>query len=311
QQPSGMVCDVVRFNKARNNRINSKPPLASWAVWAVFQETGDTGFLEEMYPKLLKYHRWWYANRDLDQNGLCEYGSVNDEFKRPGFESGMDHAARFADAQLVKHAAGYSYDQESVDLNAYLWQEKGFLAKMADRLNRSDDAGILRAEAERLRGTILGRFWDDETGYFYDWSLRENKQIQIVGCEGWTPLFTGLATPEQAERVKRMMFDPERFGTGVLLGTLEHGNKLFDPVNGYWRGPIWLDQAYFGIQGLRTYGFNEEADRLTHLLLTGLEGLADSGGAIRENYNPLDGTGLKAHHFSWSAGHLLMLLMDQ
>lgn len=47
----------------------------------------------------------------------------------------------------------------------------------------------------------------------------------------------------------------------------------FDPMNGYWRGPNWLDQAYFGIKGLRNYGFNKEADLATINIINGAEGL--------------------------------------
>jgi len=87
-QDKGMVIDAIFYNKdkARGgdggnwNERNTKPPLASWAVWQVYQETSDISFISEMFPKLQLYHQWWYANRDHNKNGLIEYGATKHRF---------------------------------------------------------------------------------------------------------------------------------------------------------------------------------------------------------------------------------------
>ena len=71
-QDEGMVIDTVFYNRDAQrggegynwNERNSKPPLAAWAVWNIFQADGDSEFLKLMYPKLKSYHAWWYSNRD-------------------------------------------------------------------------------------------------------------------------------------------------------------------------------------------------------------------------------------------------------
>ena len=83
-QDHGMVIDAIFFNKDSDrqghggnwNERNTKPPLASWAVWKIYQVTHDVTFIEEMFPKLLQYHQWWYRNRDHNKNGLVEYGAT-------------------------------------------------------------------------------------------------------------------------------------------------------------------------------------------------------------------------------------------
>lgn len=87
-------------------------------------------------------------------------------------------------------------------------------------------------------------------------------------------------------------------------------HEKFDPMNGYWRGPNWLDQSYFGVKALRNYGFDEDADKATTQILKGAQGILGKGKAIRENYHPLTGKGLYAQNFSWSAAHIIMLLME-
>jgi putative isomerase len=130
QLPDGMVIDCIYSDPAENNARDSKPPLAAWAVDAVFEHSRDTVFLREMYPQLLAYHRWWYAERDHDRNGICEFGSVDGTVEAAAWESGMDNAIRFDDAAMVKNADdAWSFDRESVDLNSYLALEYRLLKK--------------------------------------------------------------------------------------------------------------------------------------------------------------------------------------
>lgn len=77
----------------------------------------------------------------------------------------------------------------------------------------------------------------------------------------------------------------------------------------YWRGPIWLDQTYFAIRGLRNYGYNRLADEYTLQVFDRLSGLKE-GAPIHENYGTHTGERLKAPHFSWSSSHLLMMYDD-
>ena len=87
-QDQGMVIDAIFYNKDKVrggdggnwNERNTKPPLASWAVWQVYQETSDINFIREMFPKLQQYHQWWYTNRDHNKNGLIEYGATKHRF---------------------------------------------------------------------------------------------------------------------------------------------------------------------------------------------------------------------------------------
>ena len=93
----------IYTDKSENNWRDTKPPLAGWAVWRIYEKTRDKVFLEEMYSKLVQYHKWWYTYRDHDQNGLCEYGSTDGTLEAAGWESGMDNAVRFDDARMMQN----------------------------------------------------------------------------------------------------------------------------------------------------------------------------------------------------------------
>ncbi len=421
-QDVGMVIDAVFYNMLDDrggdggnwNERNTKPPLSAWAVWDVYESTGDLDYVAEMYPKIRAYHDWWYMARDHDHNGVAEYGATrhpehNDEdgnitfsvkYNAPppasldlsscgsyaesggtwfdcagnelyrqvldaggfvdlyvgaqdgaGWESGMDNAARFGfinNDQLQAYAdkvyggdierarkdwnvlflenrndddelIGFSINQESVELNAYLAKEKEILANMADLLGDPAQAAEDRQDAKYVADYVATCMFDEESGFYYDRQLPDGDvEADENGCkgtlltargrgpEGWSPLWTGIASPEHAARVRDIMVDPTEFNTKVPLGTASQTNPAYDPTI-YWRGRVWVDQFYFGVAGLKNYGYDEEAAELTDKFFTNAEGL-EGDQPIRENYNPETGVMQGATNFAWSAAHLFMLL---
>jgi putative isomerase len=307
QNANGMIPDVIYRDKRNNNFKNSKPPLAAWAVWRIFAVTRDRGFLEEMYPKLVSYHRWWYKFRDHDGEGLCEYGAEVSFPMAAKWESGMDNAARFDSAELLANREGaWVFDQQSVDLNSYLYAEKRHLARIAAATGRKLDAEQWNKEADAVKKKIAQKMFDSETGYFYDNRLLTGELVKTQGPEGWIPLWAGVASPEQAADVLRIILNPAKFGTPLPLPSLSADDPRFAPERGYWRGPVWLDQAYFAVVGMRSYGFKKEADALERTLLMRTRS-GDYGISLRENYDPLTANGQNALDFGWSAASVLML----
>ncbi|SFF47557.1 MGH1-like glycoside hydrolase domain-containing protein [Sunxiuqinia elliptica] len=310
QNEEGMLADCFFRDLSIEgvNWRNTKAPLSGWSIFQVYTETQDLNFIKEMFPKLLKYHEWWYANRDHDQNGLCEYGSTDGTRIAAAWESGMDNAVRFDDAKIIENNRGaYSIDQESVDLNAYLYQEKRYIQKLATVLGKKAVADRFEQEAQQLKEKIQALMYRSEDGFFYDIKLDSHEKIAIQGPEGWSPLYNEVASAEQAKELVKVIMDTTRFNTPMPFPTLSAAHEQFNPQRGYWRGPVWLDQAYFAIEGMKNYGYVAEAKMMAVKLVESAEGLVNSQMPIRENYHPITKEGLNAEHFSWSASHLLML----
>lgn len=312
QAPNGMIPDFVSRDKKRINWRDTKPPLAAWAVLNVYEATSDQAFVAEMFDKLYAYHCWWYADRDHDRNGICEYGSTDGTLVAAAWESGMDNGVRFDDAVMLKNepANAWSMNQENICLNSFLYAEKGYLARMAVLLGKQELADRLTAEAEKLKQHIQTRMFDPETGFFYDTRLESGDFVKVMGAECWLPLWAGVATPEQARSVMEKMLDPHKFNTTVPLGTLDISHPRLRPTRGYWRGPVWIDQVYFGIKGLRKYGYDREADQLLEKYLRNAQGLLTDG-PIHENYNPLTGETLNCPNFGWSSAMTLKMLLNK
>lgn len=199
----------------------------------------------------------------------------------------------------------WSMDQESVDLNSYLFREELALQNLALQLGRKEEALSWWDEALRLREKIRDTVFDPSSGFFHDLWIDGSELLPVEGPEGWTPLWTGVARPEQAEAVRKVMLDNTKFRTYLPFPTVAADDGGFS--DGHWRGLVWLDQAYFGIEGLRRYGFQDDAEALQDQLVEYLEGASEKGPALRENYHPTTGEGRNVRHFSWTAAHLLLL----
>lgn len=310
QDSVGMIPDCIYADKKENNLRNTKAPLAAWAVMEIFRQSRDTSLLKELYPLVKKYHNWWYKYRDHDQNGWCEFGSTDGTRLAAAWESGMDNAVRFDSAVMLANGAGaWSLNQESVDLNAFLYLEKQCLEQMATILGYREEA-IAYNKGLGMIKKRFDDFFDPIVGYYFDRKLFNGNLVNIPGPEGWAPLWVKLASAEQSRALKDVILDSLMFNTAMPFPTLNRSHPQFDPMEGYWRGPVWLDQAYFAIAGLRQYGYTVEAAQLEKKLLENASGLLQRE-PIYENYHPITGAGLNAQNFSWSAAMLLLLLINR
>lgn len=303
QAADGMIPDVIYADSTENNWRNTKPPLAGWAAWSIYQQTGNKNFLRELYPKLKLYHSWWFLKRDINENGLCEYGSTDGSVIAAKRESGMDNAVRFDKSQVLNNNDdAWSLNQESVDLSAYLYSEKIYLSMMAKELGFQGESETFIKTSRNLAEASRTHFFNND--FFYDRYLT-GEFVDVRGPEGWVPLWAEMATQQQADAAVRVIMSANHFNTFLPFPTLDRAHPDFP--DRYWRGPVWLDQAYFAIIGMFNYGYEQEAKLLAIKLLTNLNG-GDAEAPLFENYDPLTGKGLNAPDFSWTAAHILLII---
>ena len=107
---------------------------------------------------------------------MCEYGSTDGTLRAAAWESGMDNAVRFDNLDLLENSNGqWSLNQESVDLNTYLYKEKIYLSKMAKILEKEKLAKTFVAEANVLKKKINKAMFSQENGFYYDVAIDSKK----------------------------------------------------------------------------------------------------------------------------------------
>ena len=262
QRPDGFIPHKMTPDDKGDSKI-IQPPILSWAAWKVYKTAGDGDFLRYCYPRLKAIVLFDCRQMDADHNGLSEWGHK--------FASGMDNSPRF--------------DQpvgDAVDLNAYLVNDMFYLEKMAQKLGLKTDAQMwaqMRSERSRKINELL---WDQETGFYYDLDT-EGGQIKIKTAAGFTPLFAGICSREQAAALVEHLTDPKEFRRAFPLPSLSADEPAF--CDDMWRGPVWVNCNYLAIEGLDRYGYRDKASELRRITLSEIARWYGRDGVIYEFYD--------------------------
>ena len=101
------------------------------------------------------------------------------------------------------------------------------------------------------------------------------------------------------------MTNKTSYGLEFPIPTVPKNSHWFNPMC-YWQGPMWVNTNWLIIDGLRRYGFNEQADLLKKSTLRVVE---ESG--FYEYFDPLNGKPSGVNNFSWTAALVLDLELDK
>jgi len=218
-------------------------------------------------------------------------------------ESGFDVAFRFGPfgAQTHHYAA--------VCLNSLLYKTETDLATMSDTLGKKEDAARWRKLAEDRKARMNQLFWNSGKGMFFDYEFETQKQSSYTYVTTFYPMWAGLASPDQARAIEKNLQIFEQPG-GLDMSPTESG--------GQWDHPYgWAPMQLVGIEGLRRYGFNDDANRVAYKFLSTVAENFRRDGTIREKYNVVtrssETTVTAGYHmnivgFGWTNGVFLELL---
>jgi glycogen debranching enzyme len=214
----------------------------------------DNDFLKEVYPKLLKWHRWWPKNRDGDGHGLLQWGSSAAGKQGALWETGWDDTPEYAESEMV----GNTLDTDAVDLNSLYAMDCENLAYIADAVGDRATAKELREEHTQMVKRINNRLWNPALGIYCSrkWDSRGGAFLTRITPMNFYPLIAGAANREQAKKVIAAMTDPKRFWGKWILPTVPYDDPLW-PQQGYWHGTVWAPVNFLVFQGLRRYASPE------------------------------------------------------
>ncbi len=112
---------------------------------------------------------------------------------------------------------------------------------------------------------------------FFDYNLQTNAMSEYRYASMFYPLWAGLATPEQAKAVVGNLKGFEQPG-GLPMSTIDTGAQWDLPYG-------WGNIEMIAISGMRRYGFNADADRVSYEFLSMVAENFRRDGNIREKYN--------------------------
>ena len=84
------------------------------------------------------------------------------------------------------------------------------------------------------------------------------------------------------------------FRTKFGLPTTAQNESSYDPIDGFWRGPIWHAPHWFLYHGLKRYGYTKKAEEIRDASMKLIK-----QSDFYEQYNPHTGEGYGAKNFTW------------
>ena len=186
-------------------------------------------------------------------------------------ESGFDVSFRFG-----PHGAG-THHFAPVCLNSLLYKSEKDLQAMAKMLGKASEAADWAKRAETRKESVQKYLWDAKTGFYFDYNLDKRERSSYVYITAYYPLWAGIATTEQAQALLKNLPRLEQPG-GLVMSPYE--------TEGQWDFPYaWAPTQMIAMEGLRKYGFNKDADRISYNFASMIAENFRRDGTIREKYN--------------------------
>lgn len=305
----------------------SQPPFLTGMILAVYHAAGDREWLRQTLPAILATHRFWteephltpatglsryfaegegpaaevlsaekdaegrnhydlvkayYRAHDVGDYDLTQYFDRAHDRLKPLFykgdrsmrESGFDPSNRFGPFSVdVIH-----YDPVCLNSLLYLMEEQ--TGQILDLLGRAEDGKTWRARAAERAARINRLLWDEPSGLYEDFNFQLGKRRSYPFLTTFYPLWAGIATPAQAGRIKSNLSLFEQPG-GLRTSTYVSGNQ--------WDAPFgWAPLEMIAVEGLRRYGFDQDADRIARKFLALVRESYQREGFIVEKYDVTD-----------------------
>ena len=222
--------------------------------------SGDQALVRRLEPAARAALGWLEGPADLDGDGWLEYRkrsqapfTLDNQCWRDS-----DDGVVWPDGTRVEppiatcELQGYAYDARvrTARLAREVWEDE----ELATRLER---------EAAELKERFNREWW---LGDRFAFALDGTKQpVPTLVSNYGHLLWSGIVDERRAKRVARLLVADDLF-SGWGIRTLATGQPAFDPL-AYHRGCVWPHDTALCAEGLRRYGFRDEATRLARALL--------------------------------------------
>ncbi|MEM6347533.1 MAG: trehalase family glycosidase [Bacteroidota bacterium] len=324
----------------------TQPPVHGFILENLLRQNPEDkiyrAFAQELFPKIVHYHRFLYTVRDPFREGLMyifhpwESGRDNSplwdeslariEVKPGDLPPYTRRDLNIANASerptneqydryvyLLQLGKKYRYDGPEIAAESpFLIQDSmmnAILIKSNESLIRiGKELGLDVAEIEEWQQqsikTYKEKCWNEEIQLFTSYDLRAQKQIVAKEIGGFIPLYAGIPTQAQAQALNQHLTNLHERAY-YLCPSYDVDSPAFDSCR-YWRGPIWPHMNWMIHYGLKNYGFEQTAQILKSDTLEIVEKFG-----FFEYFEPQKSLaqqlskGYGGDHFSWTASSII------
>jgi glycogen debranching enzyme len=268
--------------------------------------TGDLGLFHELKDNVERALEWAYNYGDPNGDGYIEYETKSKNgLCNQGWKDSGDAIVNSDGSIAVPPIA-------LVDVQGYLYAAKQGLADLYQRAGEVDRANSLRKEATSLYRQFNRDFWLEDKGFYALALQKGGKAAAVVSSNPGQALWTGIVAPAKAKATVDHLLAADMF-TGWGIRTLSEKEKRYNPI-GYHVGTVWPHDNSLIVAGLRRYGFDDAAVRVSKAIIEAAMGFRFYrlpelfSGLAREEYDVPVHYPVACHPQAWAAGAVPFLM---
>jgi glycogen debranching enzyme len=269
-EPGKIPHELRRGTLAKIGRLPHTPYYGTHDATALFlilldeyhRWTADDAVVRELEPNARAALAWIEGPADLDGDGYLEYQkrSQSDWALDNHCWKDSDESILFADGRRAEppiatcEIQGYAYDarRRLARLARGVWRD----SELADRLDR---------DAAELKERFNRDFWSRERRHFVLALDGEKRQVDAATSNIGHLLWSGIVDDRRAAATVRRLLRPDLF-SGWGVRTMSTDDAGYNPLR-YHTGTVWPHDTAIVAEGMRRYGFRDEATRLAEALL--------------------------------------------
>ena len=273
EQPGKILHELRVGELAHLHEVSQTPSYAAVDSTLLFliaiarhvEATGDLGLFDMLRPNIERALEWLDRKTGENEAGYITYDGLA-EGDQPVNQSWRDSGTGVlrADGRYPRPPLAL------VEVQGYAYQARILVALLLRRKGEPDRADALETAAAQLQARFLNDFWMEAEGCYCLALERGGHQVASVTSNAAQVLWTGIATPEHAHRIADRIMRPDMF-SGWGVRTLSAGHPAFDPL-AYQQGSVWAFDNALIVSGLRRYGEDAAALRVTAATLDAARG---------------------------------------
>jgi len=277
-EPGKILHELRRGILAATGRIPHTPYYGSHdstPLWLILLDeyerwSGDTGFVKKLEQQVRAALGWLEGPADLDGDGYIEYRKRSDSDKALDNHCWKDSSdsIKFADGRkaeppiAVCEHQGYAYDARlrTARLLREVWGDV-------------DEAKRLEHEAEQLKQRFNKDFWSTSRRHYVLALDGDKQQVDSMTSNVGHLLWSGIMDERRAgAMVRRLLRDDMFSGWGIRSMSSEDAG--YNPLE-YHTGTVWPHDTAIVAEGMRRYGYRDEATKLCEALLEAAEAFSN------------------------------------
>lgn len=288
QKPDGRI-PLYGYDEIPGYPICSSLPKLFGSAYAVLKHSNDNELIHTTYDYLKKYMDWWSDARRDNETGLIT-GVFEESF--PPVENQLKRVAQ-------------------VDLNVEIAAGCNILGKLAKHLGITSDYRKYSAMEEEIKAAINKYMWDESSGAYYSYRIKEKKLDSGLFCYAFDPFRLQIAPRERISAMVSMLTDDNYFNwdSNPITSAAKTDKSYNETVGTYngafaWSGDIWTLRNEVVIRGLEDIGRYDLAAYLS------LRTVNLFNANYAEFIKPSDGTGHGEQRYAWSASQYIQILIE-